>query len=195
MAPSVYESLGGFYQNEMFSDLTVICGEKTFKMHRAIVCSQSTALFQSWADNPEPEPLDDYVTEFSHAMFTSLRMYMAAGRSGMPTLKLLARECFNRSIERHVLSSDFRTVVDVVYSLTELSGLFLKESCIRLIAANYNDLDFMKSMQPVMRKHGDLATGVLNYFMLHYSMVSVDEHAHGSAWVALEQKLQSQNDS
>jgi hypothetical protein len=41
---SIYSALSSFLGSNKFSDITIRCGDRAFKAHRAIVCSQSTFL-------------------------------------------------------------------------------------------------------------------------------------------------------
>ncbi|KAL2142003.1 hypothetical protein VTI28DRAFT_1693 [Corynascus sepedonium] len=38
---AIYNGLSKLYGDEKYADLTVTCGERTFRLHRAIICSQS----------------------------------------------------------------------------------------------------------------------------------------------------------
>ncbi len=39
--PSIYAGLSALFGSDKFSDMTIRCGDRQFKAHRAIVCSQS----------------------------------------------------------------------------------------------------------------------------------------------------------
>ncbi|KAL8410412.1 hypothetical protein RB596_000192 [Gaeumannomyces avenae] len=61
-------------------------------------------------------------------------------------------------------SRDFPAIVEEVYSSTTRSDLALKEILCRLLIIKREDKELWSSMQPVIRRYGDFAAGVLNYW-------------------------------
>lgn len=131
----------------------------------------------NYKSDKEPPP---YKTDYTHSMSTSVRVYAMADKFDVLALKLLARERFYRSAERHAIhATDFPSVVDELFMTTNPEDILMREIPCRLIGNVYGtDKKFDESLQPVMRKHGDLALGVLNYRMcggIHKTVVSKDD--------------------
>ncbi|KAI9771147.1 MAG: hypothetical protein M1840_002498 [Geoglossum simile] len=104
-------------------------------------------------------------TDWPHSLFTSLRVYVMADKFGVRALKLLARERFYRTAERiYVTCEDFPAVVDEMYRSTPPNDIAMREIPCRLVANQYFEEKALKErMDPVMREHGELAVGVINY--------------------------------
>ncbi|KAI9863346.1 MAG: hypothetical protein M1813_003788 [Trichoglossum hirsutum] len=106
-----------------------------------------------------------YRTDWPHSLFTSLRVYVMADKFDVPALKLLARKRFYRTAEKiYVTCEDFPAVVDEMYRSTPPNDSAMRGIPCRLIAAQYYEERALRErFEPVMREHGDLAVGVLNY--------------------------------
>lgn len=119
---------------------------------------------QHSADTNESGSLD---TSYPHAMFTNLRLYMVAHALGIEPLKLLARERFFMSCVRHIEHEDFPKVIDELYTTTAADDVIMRDLPCRLIAPRMRLFEdsFKDRMEPIMHKHGILATGVMNYII------------------------------
>ena len=102
-----------------------------------------------------------------HSLFTSLRVYVMADKFDVPAFKHLARERFYRTAENiYTTCEDFPAVIDEMYCSTPSTDVAMREIPCRLIANQYNEEEALRErIVPVMRKHGDLAVGVLHYMM------------------------------
>ncbi|KAG5747241.1 hypothetical protein H9Q69_002482 [Fusarium xylarioides] len=78
-AISIHTALSTLFQSEKFSDMTIICGERQFKTHRAVVCTQSPFFDKAMSGNfmesksrsvelPEDDP--DVVERFLEFLYT-----------------------------------------------------------------------------------------------------------------------------
>jgi hypothetical protein len=136
--------------------------------------------FEEGGDYRSDEGLQPFKTDYAHSMFTSIRVYAIADKFDVLALKLLARERFYRSVERHAIhATDFPSVVEELFTTTSPEDILMREIPCRLIGNIYGtDKKFDEGLQPVMRKHGDLALGVLNYHMCggnHKTVISKDD--------------------
>lgn len=87
----------------------------------------------------------------------------------IPALKDMSLERFKSAANRAEGMStwkcdSFPLVVDEIYDSTTRSDLGLKGILCRLLVIKRGNKELWSSMQPVFRKHADLATGVLNYW-------------------------------
>ncbi|KAH0556377.1 hypothetical protein GP486_005700 [Trichoglossum hirsutum] len=112
-------------------------------------------------------------TDGPHSLFTSLRVYVMADKFSVPALKLLARKRFYRTAERvYVTCEDFPAVVDEMYRSTPPNDIAMRDIACRLIASQYSTERVLRErVDPVMREHGNLAVGVLNY-MVYFFWIS-----------------------
>ncbi|KAL2177482.1 uncharacterized protein P884DRAFT_269857 [Thermothelomyces heterothallicus CBS 202.75] len=100
------------------------------------------------------------------SLFLPLRLYVMADKFDVPALKLLARDRFYRAAELAWREVEcFPDVVDELYTTTPASDLAMREIVCRLVGCSIKDDEQRERMAPVMRKHGDFAVGVLNYFI------------------------------
>ncbi|KAH6624040.1 hypothetical protein B0J18DRAFT_409543 [Chaetomium sp. MPI-SDFR-AT-0129] len=98
--------------------------------------------------------------------FLSMRLYFMADKFDVPALKLLARDRFYRAAEFSWFDHPcFPAVVDELYTGTPPSDLALREIVCRLVGCNIHSQAQRSRLDEVMRKHGDFAVGVLNYFI------------------------------
>jgi hypothetical protein len=95
-----------------------------------------------------------------------------ADKYDVPALKLLARDRFYRTAEVSWTTAEcFPDVVDELYSCTPDTDLAMREIVCRLVGNSVHNNEARERMEPVMRKHGDFAVGVMNY-TLHFSKLS-----------------------
>ncbi|KAL8367056.1 hypothetical protein RB599_010967 [Gaeumannomyces hyphopodioides] len=102
-------------------------------------------------------------------LFDEAKVYIMADKFIIPALKDISLERFRSAANRaEGMSSwqcdSFPLVADEIYNSTTRSDLALKEILCRLLVNKRGNKELWSSMQPVFRKHGDLATGVLNYW-------------------------------
>ncbi|KAK4143179.1 uncharacterized protein C8A04DRAFT_12629 [Dichotomopilus funicola] len=98
--------------------------------------------------------------------FLSMRLYFMADKFDVPALKLLARDRFYRAAEFSWFDHpSFPAVVDELYTGTPPGDLALRETVCRLVGCNIHSQAQRSRLDEVMRKHGDFAVGVLNYFI------------------------------
>lgn len=113
-----------------------------------------------------PADLQDYFSKSRH-LLTHTRVYIMAHIYDVPSLRLLARERFYRAAERGYLTDDaFMEAVDEIYSKTPETDVAMREIMCRLTANGIKWVEgFNGRIEPIMRKHGDFAVGVLNYVL------------------------------
>lgn len=120
-------------------------------------------------DDLETDSTDTAVlnTANPHAMFTNLRLYMLAIVFEIDSLKDLARQRFFKSCVRHIDHEDFPAVMDELFTNTAKDDVLMHEFPCRIIAPRirlFHD-NFKSRIEPIMHKHGVLATGVMNYII------------------------------
>ncbi len=112
------------------------------------------------------DEMANFVSFASPKLFIPLRLYIMADKYDVPALRLLARDRFYRAAEAHWEDSDcFPDVVDELYSSTPETETAMREIVCRLVGCQVRDRDLRAKMEPVMRKHGEFAVGVLNYVL------------------------------
>lgn len=117
------------------------------------------------------ETLKD-LANFRHEIVLHLRLYVMADKYDVPVMRLLARDRFYRAAElQWKFDDEFPDVVDELYSCTPESEVAMREIVCRLVGHAVKDKEVMTKMEPVMRKHGSFAVGVMNY-ALHESRLS-----------------------
>lgn len=102
-------------------------------------------------------------------LFDEAKVYIMADKFIVPDLKEISLERFRSAAKRAESMSSwqcdsFPLVADEIYNSTTRSDLALKEILCRLLVSKRGNKELWSSMQPVFRKHGDLATGVLNHW-------------------------------
>lgn len=96
-------------------------------------------------------------------LLLSLRLYIMADKYDVPALRLLARDKFYRAAELSWDTTDcFPCVVDELYSTTLDTDIALREIVCRLVSSDIYSTETKRRMEPIMRKHGDFATDLLN---------------------------------
>jgi hypothetical protein len=116
----------------------------------------------------EPAALKEQFLKPRQDLFLPLRLYIMADRYDVPSLRLLARDRFYRAAEASWKVADcFPSVVDELYSYTPDSNVAMREIVCRLVANSLEEDETRKRMEPVMRKHGDFAVGVMNWNILY----------------------------
>ncbi|PHH88942.1 hypothetical protein CDD83_6862 [Cordyceps sp. RAO-2017] len=104
-------------------------------------------------------------------LLLSLRVYIMADKFDVPALKLLARHRFYMTArEIYDDDDDFPAVVEELYETTAPTDQIMREIPCRLIAncigrGGSIPLPF----EAIMRKHADLAVGVLHYSCIYWS--------------------------
>ncbi|KAH0431805.1 hypothetical protein CcaCcLH18_06808 [Colletotrichum camelliae] len=100
-------------------------------------------------------------------LFLHLRLYVMADKYDVPALKLLARERFYRSAELSwEVADEFPAVVDELYSDTIETHSAMRDIVCRLVGNQVGDVRTRERMDWVMKKHGEFAVGVMNYYIL-----------------------------
>ncbi|KAF9872000.1 hypothetical protein CkaCkLH20_10632 [Colletotrichum karsti] len=101
-------------------------------------------------------------------LFLHLRLFIMADKYDVPALKLLARERFYRSAEHTwEVADEFPNIVDEIYTNTTEAEVAMREIVCRLVGSRLTCDDARKRMEWVMKKHGDFAVGVMNYYIAH----------------------------
>lgn len=99
-------------------------------------------------------------------LFLALRLYVMADRYDVPALRLLARERLYRTSERCWESrADFPALVDELYATTAPGDGALRGVVCRLVGNGLGRRGTRERMAGVMRRHGDFAVDVMNYFL------------------------------
>lgn len=97
-------------------------------------------------------------------LFLHLRVYVMADKFAVPALKLLARDRFYRAAElAWDVADEFPDVVDELYTNTPDTDVDMRGIVCRLVGNNVFDDRVRERLEPVMRKHGDFAVGVLKH--------------------------------
>ncbi|ROT37238.1 hypothetical protein SODALDRAFT_192269 [Sodiomyces alkalinus F11] len=112
-------------------------------------------------------------------LFLPLRLYVMADKYDVPALRLLARDRFYRSAECGRMDDDFPDVIDELFQTTRQNDTSLREIVCSLVGSKARDREYREKMDPVMRKHGDFAVGVLNYVLLNSNLPSGETRFHG----------------
>ncbi|KAI8165913.1 hypothetical protein K4K49_010540 [Colletotrichum sp. SAR 10_70] len=100
-------------------------------------------------------------------LFLHLRLYVMADKYDVPALKLLARERFYRSAELSwEVADEFPAVVDELYSDTIETHSAMRDIVCRLVGNQVGNARTRERMEWVMKKHGEFAVGVMNYYIL-----------------------------
>ncbi|GJD04099.1 BTB/POZ domain-containing protein [Colletotrichum higginsianum] len=97
-------------------------------------------------------------------LFLHLRVYVMADKFAVPALKLLARDRFYRAAElAWDVADEFPDVVDELYTNTPDTDVDMRGIVCRLVGNNVFDDRVRERLEPVMRKHGDFAVGMLKH--------------------------------
>ncbi|TDZ27702.1 Protein roadkill [Colletotrichum spinosum] len=199
--------------SDKYSDMTIRCGGRTFKTHKAIVCSQSSffdkalnSSFKEGITNEVELPEDDpaairHMLEFMYkgdysrveestagcpdtdtqqkalaatarprrSGFKHLHAYLVADKYDVRALRLLALTRFYRAVElTWMADEEFPDLVDELYATTTEQHQDLRDIVCRLVGFHLLDdhASAKKRMEPVMKKHGEFAMGVLDYYIL-----------------------------
>ncbi|KAE9578527.1 hypothetical protein CGMCC3_g5396 [Colletotrichum fructicola] len=100
-------------------------------------------------------------------LFLHLRLYVMADKYDVPALKLLARERFYRSAELSwEVADEFPAVVDELYSDTIETHSAMRDIVCRLVGNQVGNVRTRERMEWIMKKHGEFAVGVMNYYIL-----------------------------
>lgn len=125
------------------------------------------------SDTPLPnspgDPIDAkvYIRDLDAELLIHLRVYIMAHVYDVPSLRLLARDRFYRAAEMcYATSEGFPDAVDELYEKVVEGDIALREIVCRLTASRYvTDEKFKERIEPVMRKRGDFAVGVINWIV------------------------------
>lgn len=148
---------------------------------------RSSYVTQEALEEPEsPEPPEEYSegsggsegsdveevadpTKLESNLITSVLVYAMADKYDVPALRLLARNRFySRARESFRTDSDFPAAVDELYQTTAESDYAMREIPCRLVASGYAEgWEGVVKMEPIMRKYGDFALGVMKYFTMY----------------------------
>lgn len=108
---------------------------------------------------------DKNLTGAKPDMLTSLRVYMMANFLDIPALeKLSLTKLWLAMRDTNLRSAKFRNIVDEIYKTTKDTDQAIRDVPCRLLAAAHcHDKLDMETMEPLMRKHSDLAIGILKF--------------------------------
>ncbi|KAK1994716.1 POZ domain-containing protein [Colletotrichum falcatum] len=99
-------------------------------------------------------------------LFLHLRLYVMADKYEVPALKLLAQDRFYRSAEvSWEVAGDFPAVVDELYNTTLERHFAMRDIVCRLVGSQVLNEKTRERMGWVMKKHGEFAVGVMNYYI------------------------------
>jgi hypothetical protein len=109
------------------------------------------------------------VDETCQIMLAEAKVYIMADKFMLAAMKTMSTERFRcaalcAETFPKWKSENFPAIADEVYSSTRRTDLALKAPICRLLHNKRREKELWSSMQPVFRAHGDLATGVLNYW-------------------------------
>lgn len=164
------------YRAESTSDLTIVCGERTWKVHKFCLSAQSDYFFSACYGNfseatrheialhdENPAVLDAFIYHLYHFDYTAsignssslmvfhVRMYVIADQYLVWPLRALAAETFDKSAKAFWSSAAFAEAVIEVYATTEGGRTNpLKESVIEVVKQHAKEL-----LDP-SQHHGDL---------------------------------------
>lgn len=121
-----------------------------------------------WEKNDDIiDPVKKELSKARKDLFLHLRLYIMADKYDVPALKLLARERFYRSAEQTwEVAEEFPAVVDELYSNTNKTEFAMREIVCRLVGNRVLEGRTRERMDWVMKKHGEFAVGVMNYYIL-----------------------------
>lgn len=102
----------------------------------------------------------------ARSLFLPLRLYVMADKYDVPALKLLTRDRLYRTIEAcWITCEDFPAFVDELYRCTPPNDLTLRGIVSRVVGNRLEEDMTRWRLEGVMRKHGDLAVDVMNYYL------------------------------
>ncbi|KAF9894298.1 hypothetical protein FE257_007801 [Aspergillus nanangensis] len=117
-SPSLTSTMKDILSKENYSDLTISCQGRDFKVHRAIVCYHSSFFrnalkggFKDDVDSPEPKPKTH---KSGTVAYNNLQVYMAADKFDIPLLRTLASTRLIRWVLSHYKSQEFPDVVQEI---------------------------------------------------------------------------------
>lgn len=100
------------------------------------------------------------------SLFLPLRLCIMSDKYEVPALAVLARNRLYRTVEACWRSCDeFPAFVDELYKKMPPRDLGVREMICRLVGAGLTDRATRIRMEAVMRKHGDFAVDVMNYYI------------------------------
>ncbi|MCJ1475053.1 hypothetical protein MMC13_003713 [Lambiella insularis] len=171
-----------------YSDFTVNCGGKTWRIHRAIVCSRS-AYFKKACDgafkeaqegllvfnDEDPTLIEEmlmylYTMDYpqvsasatgAKAMVLDAKMYGIADKYALPDLKKKAFKAFQLDITDSVSDPLFAEAADYVYGSTPVSDRGLRDLVKGTVWENRGTMLGTPEIQQCILKHGDFQSDIL----------------------------------
>ncbi|KAH6715823.1 hypothetical protein BKA61DRAFT_334093 [Leptodontidium sp. MPI-SDFR-AT-0119] len=168
-AESVLDSIARCFDTEDYSDLTVKCRDRSWKVHRLIVCSQSKVLHAACTagfkeaytgiidlDDDDPAPVEVMLKYFYTGKYNEpinesgdlhLRLqvqvltYNLADKYDVPTLMGLVEKRFKATLGVGPTTAEFLSTVADVYTIPTSSN------ALRATAATYARIEFRDMMQ------------------------------------------------
>ncbi|KAI8633609.1 BTB/POZ protein [Xylariaceae sp. FL1651] len=181
---SLYASLRKYFDNDVFSDATIRCGEQEFKVHALILSAQSEFFAKSfsgpWKESQGGKQinLEDvdvsvveamlyfmYHFEYSNVygastMVFNAQVYSIADRYIVPALKKYAKEKFSSAIRCGWSMDDFPLAIAEAYSSTPEEDRGLRDLVVETCNKNLNQLSknqaFREALQATVGFAADL---------------------------------------
>jgi DNA-directed RNA polymerase subunit RPC12/RpoP len=181
---SLHTSLKEYFNVETFSDATVTCKGRAFKVHRLILSAQSdffakvfTGDWKSVSRQIELEEVEvaaveamlrfmyhlDYNTiHGASTMIFNTQVYGLADKYIIPALKSLALEKFRMDISSGWAMDDFPLTVSEAYNSTPETDRALRDLVVEISTANINKLLENELFRGVLRETPGFAVDMVN---------------------------------
>ena len=132
----------------LLSDLTIKCGEEEFKVHKAVLASQSPAVFKKMLESDMKEQRTNVIeiSDVDQTVISDMLAYIYTGSA--PNLDTLARELLNVAnkyklsglftmCERELKSKiSLNNVIELLQLADMLDSSYLKKACLNYISIN-----------------------------------------------------------
>ncbi|KAF4630120.1 hypothetical protein G7Y89_g8023 [Cudoniella acicularis] len=158
-AQSVVDAITRCFDNDTYSDLTIKCRDRSWKVHRVIVCSQSKVLHAACVvdlNDDDPVPVEIMLKYFYTGKYNELineskelrlqlqvqvLTYNLADKYDIPTLMGLAEKRFKSTFDGGPTQEEYLSVVSDVYTIPTPTN------ALRAIAVEYARIKFRDMMQ------------------------------------------------
>ncbi len=148
---SIRKELNCLYRDEVLADVTIKCGDKEFKVHKAILASQSPVLRKMFeVDMKESRSNVIEISDLDAVVVSDLLDYIYTGSA--PHLSTLVKELLNAANKYELprllamCANELQTklnvedVVEVLLLANLHSAMELKAACLRFIHLHYREV-------------------------------------------------------
>lgn len=173
----IRDKMHNLYKAGSLTDVTIQCGDKEFKVHRAILASQSTVFKRMFeVDMKEKQSSIVNISDVPPAVVSDLIAYFYTGTA--PNVRTLAKELLNTANKYELprlfaicekeleMKMEVANVVDTLILADLHSPAYLKKACLNFIHLNLAEVqktNEWKSLKVNLDHYGALLIEALEY--------------------------------